>query len=253
MSATLPKCWICGDAATTGEHKTKRSDLRSVFGIPTQSNPLYLHDAEKRNRRVGSLDAKVLKSPGRICPHCNNTRTQPHDRAWEKLSAALRTRTPAIAPGSIVRTNRIFRYDTAREMLNVHLYFVKLFGCHIAGNDIPLDIASFADAIMNEKAHPCVYLKFGCGRMFAGKPMTGMSDMWLTPAPPGGTSTFATWFYDVETVGINVMFAVAEERRQGLVGAWHPGHSTTKLTMADYRENDDEPEEGKTTRRGGQR
>jgi hypothetical protein len=246
MSETLPKCWICGDAATTGEHKTKRSDLRSVFGIPTQSNPLYLHDAERRNRRVGSLDAKVLKSPGRICPHCNNARTQPHDRAWEKLSVALRTRTPVIAPGSVVRTNRIFRYETAREMLKVHLYFVKLFGCHIAGNGIPLDITGFADAIMNEKAHSCVYLKFGCGRMFAGMPMTGMSDMWLTPAPPGGTSTFATWFYDVETVGINVMFAVAGERRQGLVGAWHPRHGTTKLTMADYRENDDEPEEGKT-------
>src|ERR1700722_5012471 len=55
------KCWICGEAATSGEHKTKRSDLRSVFGIPTQSSPLYLHDAERRNRRVGSLDATVLK------------------------------------------------------------------------------------------------------------------------------------------------------------------------------------------------
>ena len=29
-------------------------------------------------------------------------------------------------------------------MLKVHLYFVKLFGCHIAGNGIPLDITGFA-------------------------------------------------------------------------------------------------------------
>ncbi len=151
-----------------------------------------------------------------------------------------------------MRTNRIFRYDTVSEMLKVHLYFVKLFGCHIAGNGIPLDVTGFADAIMNEEAHSCVYLKFGCGRTFAGMPMTGMSDMWLTPAPPGGTSTFATWFYDVETVGINVMFAVAGERRQGLIGAWHPKHGTARLTMADYRENDDEPEEGKTVRPDGQ-
>jgi hypothetical protein len=239
MSATFPKCWICGDAATTGEHMTKRSDLRSAFGIPTQSNPLYLHDAERLNRRVGSLDAKVLKSPGRICPRCNNARTQPHDRVWERLSAALRTRTRAIAPGSVVRTNRIFPYDTAREMLNVHLYFVKLFGCHIAGNDIPLDISGFGNEIMNEKAHPCVYLNFGCGRTFAGQPMTGMSDMWLTPARPGASSTFATWFYDIGAVAINVMFAVDGEKRQGLVGAWHPRLGTTRLTMADYRENAD--------------
>lgn len=236
ISATLPKCWICGDAATTGEHMTKRSDLCSVFGNPTQSNPLYRHDVQRRNRRVGSLDAKVLKSPGRICAYCNNVRTQPYDWAWEGLSEALRTWTPAIAPGRFVRTNRIFRDDTAREMLNVHLYFVKLFGCHVAGNDIPIDITGFASAIINKKAHPCVFLKFGCGRMFAGKPMTGMSDMWLAPAAPGRSSTFATWFYNIEGVGINVMFAVDGEKRQGLVGAWHPRQGTTRLTMADYRE-----------------
>ena len=122
-------------------------------------------------------------------------------------------------------------------MLNVHLYFVKLFGCHIAGNAIPLDIARFANAILHQKAHPCVYVKFGCGRTSAGEPMTGMSDMWLAPSLPGKTSTFATWFYDIGAVAINVMFAVDGERRQGLVGAWHPRQGTTLLTMADYRRN----------------
>jgi hypothetical protein len=236
MSTTLPPCWICGDAATTGEHKTKRSDLRSVFGAPTQSHPLYLHDRERRNRRVGSLDAQVLRSPGRICARCNNARTQPHDRAWERLSEAMRTWTPPLEPDDVVRTNRIFRYDTAREMLNVHLYFVKLFGCHIAGNAIPLDITGFALSILNEKAHPSVYLKFGCGRMFGGRPMTGMSDLWLAPSLPGVSSRFATWFYDLGAVSINVMFAVDGEKRQGLVGVWHPRQGTTRLTMADYRE-----------------
>ena len=72
--------------------------------------------------------------------------------------------------------------------------------------------------------------------MFAGEPMTGMSDMWLAPSPPGQSSTFATWFYYIDTVGINVMFAADCERRQGLVGAWHPRQGTTRLTKADYRE-----------------
>ena len=146
-------------------------------------HPLYLHDAAKRNRRIGSLDAKLLKSPGRICPDCNNARTQPHDRAWEKLSEALRDRSTSTGAGKCRASRRsVFRYDTARAMLNVHLYFVKLFGCHIAGNAIPLDIASFANAILHQKAHPCVYVKFGCGRTSAGEPMTGMSDMWLAPS-----------------------------------------------------------------------
>lgn len=236
MSATPLPCWICGDAATTGEHKTKRSDLRSAFGVPTQRHPLHLHDGERRNRRVGSLDAKVLKSPGRMCARCNNARTQPHDRAWERLSEAMRTRTPPLEPGDVVRTNRIFRYDTAREMLNVHLYFVKLFGCHIAGHGIPLDIGGFARSILDQTAHPFVYLKFGCGRMFGGRLMMGMSDMWLAPSAPGTPSRFATWFYDLGAVSINVMLAVDGEQRQGLVGSWHPRQGTTRLTMVDYRE-----------------
>jgi hypothetical protein len=193
-----------------------------------------LHNTQIQNRQVGSLDAKVLKLPGRICAYCNNTRTQPYDRAWEGLSEALRTSTPAIGPGSVVWTNRIFGANHACEMLNMHLYFVKLFGCHIAGNNIPIDVTGFANAIMQGKAHPCVYLKFGCGRTFAGKPLVGMTDMWLAPPTPGGWSTFATWFYDIEIVGVNVMFAVPGERRQGLIRAWHPRQGTTRLTMADY-------------------
>jgi hypothetical protein len=43
-------------------------------------------------------------------------------------------------------------------MLNVHLYFVKLFGCHIERNGIPLDITGFADAIMSYQAHTPAFI-----------------------------------------------------------------------------------------------
>jgi hypothetical protein len=87
-----PLCWICNrNEANSGEHKTKRSDLLAVLGKPTQETPFYFHDLEKPNRPVKSLDAKILKSPVRICADCNNARTQPHDRAWERMSDRLRT------------------------------------------------------------------------------------------------------------------------------------------------------------------
>jgi hypothetical protein len=220
---------------------TKGSDLRDVFGMPSQAAPLFMHNAARRNRHIGSLDTKVLKSTGKICAYCNNTRTQPHDRAWEQLSKALRTRKPSLRPGETVRVNKIFSHDTSRMLLNVHLYFVKLFGCHVAGNNIPIDLSAFSDSIMNSKAHAKVYLNFGCGRVFAGQPMTGMSDMWLAVAPAGAFSPFATWFYDVEGIWINVMFADEGQRRQGLVGAWHPRFGTTKLVMTDYSQDAPEP------------
>jgi len=146
-------CWICKkNEADSGEHKTKRSDLLAVLGKPSQQQPYFYHDMHKANRPVGSLDAKILKSPVRICAYCNNTRTQPHDRAWETMSDRLRSR--RLAVGQWVRCNRVFGHCTKHEMLNVHLFFLKLFGCMVAeakanGHDVPIDLDPFSSAILS--------------------------------------------------------------------------------------------------------
>jgi len=146
-SAVPAICWICNRyEANSGEHRTKRSDLATVLGSPTQDRPFYFHDLERRNKPVKSLDAKILKAPIRIRAECNTTRTQLHDRAWEHMSDQLRNRRLVI--GRWVRANRIFRNDTRRQMINVHLFFLKLFGCMLCeakanGHDVPIDIASF--------------------------------------------------------------------------------------------------------------
>ena len=80
--------------------------------------------------------------------------------------------------------NRIFGADRVREMLNVHLYFVKLFGCHIAGNNIPIDITGFSDAIMHGKLHPRVYLKFGV-RQDIRRQTAGRHDRYVDHAAAG--------------------------------------------------------------------
>src|SRR5258708_40056847 len=85
--AAKEKCWICGvNDANSGEHMMKQSDLRDVFGKPSQAAPFYFYKPGKDGRPVGSLKADILKSPAPMCAHCNNTRTQPHDLAWEKMS-----------------------------------------------------------------------------------------------------------------------------------------------------------------------
>ena len=232
MSVSVDTCWICGDSGTTGEHKIKLSDLRAAFSNPTQATPLYFHDGKVKNVPIGSLKTGRLKSPSRICANCNNTRTQPHDRAWERMSESLRTRNPAIKPGTIVRANRIFPCDTARQMRNVHLFFVKLFGCHIVEASIPIDVTAFARSILAEKANPSVYLKWRCGPSFAGKPMTGMSNVDAAIRTSDGLCAFATWLYCVDGLAVEVMFAADGEKRQGLVDAWHPRFGTNKLLIA---------------------
>jgi hypothetical protein len=229
-----PPCWICGGPGDSGEHKTKRSDLKAVFGRPTQQQPLFFHDRTRKNQRVGSLDAKLLKSPGRICQNCNSTRTQPYDRAWETLSEYFRTAMPALAPDAVVRLNRVFSYDTRQQMLNVHQFFVKAFGCLVIEGSLPIDISGFADALMNDRAHPLVHLKFGVPSA-STRVTAGRSDVWALPLNADGRSTFISWFYDLPHVWVLVMFAVPGERRDGLVGAWHPSAGSKAITMSDFR------------------
>jgi hypothetical protein len=230
-----PPCWICGGgAAETREHRAKASDLRSLFGDFTQADPLYFHTAQRRNFRVGSLKADVLKFSHRICIQCNSTRTQPHDRAWAVLSETLRSRRPPIAPGAILRANGIFPYDTKRAMRNVHLYFVKAFGCQIVEGGIPIDIGQFSKAILDGRPHPNLYLALGPTPKAPGEPViAGGSDVQV--AMLGKQCAFATWFYEVGNLSVNVMYAIDGEKGQGLVQAWHPRSGRNRLVMANFR------------------
>jgi hypothetical protein len=226
-------CWICKkNPANSGEHKTKRSDLASVLGEPTQANPFYFHDVRRANRKLPSLDAKILKAPVRICAHCNNARTQPHDRAWEKMSDRLRSLD--LKEGEWLRTTRIFPYDTKRQMIDVQLYFLKLTGCMLGeakalGNDLGIDIAPFSESIMTGRPHPDVLLQFGlCDGV------VGRSDLYGWKSPGG--AVLATWLYQLDTIAVGVSYAPAAEL-EPLVPFWNP-HSkryAKRFEIADFR------------------
>lgn len=52
-------------------------------------------------------------------------------------------------------------------MLDLHLYFVKKFGClakqaHAEGQSLPIDLSSAAQAIMTGTECSHLYLAFGC-------------------------------------------------------------------------------------------
>jgi hypothetical protein len=232
-AAQEPLCWICKTyKADSGEHKTKRSDLLAALGKPSQDKPFYYHDQAKRNRVVRSLDAKILKSPVRICSHCNNARTQPHDFAWEAMSDRLRSR--RLAVGQLGRCNRIFGYSTKREMLNVHLFFLKLTGCMIAeakanGYDVPIPLDPFSDAIMSGRPHAEVHLQFG--RHDGG---IGRSNLHVWKTDPGG-SVLGGWLYQLDTIAVSVIYAQAGrfEHRRDL---WHPHSRTSRkhFQIADF-------------------
>jgi hypothetical protein len=224
-------CWICGAPATTGEQKTKQSDLRGAPGKPTQAQPFYYHDKKVRNRPIGSYKGDFLKSQSRLCAPCNNQRTQPHDFAWERMSDWLRARTPPIRGGDVVRADRIYSHGATQEMRNVQLYFTKLTGCHLVESGLKFDQAALAQSILTGKANPYIHLKFGISRTGLS---LGMSDLNVATLTSDSSLAFAVWIYSLGSLVVRVMYSIAGERRDGLINAWHPRSGSNRLILADF-------------------
>ena len=225
------KCWICGDEASTGEHRTKKSDMRAIFGHVRQTQPVYWNSASQRNQRVKGLDARVLKFNDVLCSLCNNERTQPYDHAWEVLSTHLRSK-PKIRGGDWLDLGRIFPGVVHRSVLRVHLFFVKLFGCLIVENSIPLDVGSFSRAILNNTAHPKVHLAVSPYTDGIASGCAGYSD--LDTAQLNGCIAYATWQYILDRFSIRVMYAEPTEHRKGLIDSWHPSTIRKCLRVSSF-------------------
>jgi hypothetical protein len=117
-------------------------------------------------------------------------------------------------------------------MLKVHLYFLKLFGCQIIEGGIPIDIQPFARAILNGKAHDNVYLGFGPTPPGGPLKLAGGSNVCV--ARLGEECAFATWFYEVGNLSVNIMYAMSGENREGLVDAWHPRLGCKRIKMKNF-------------------
>ncbi|WP_115710302.1 hypothetical protein [Legionella sainthelensi] len=236
-------CWICNAKdATSREHKIKKSDLKSSSKSISQDAPLYYNEFNNtenkktiRNKRIGSFNADILKFEHYICHHCNTTRTQLHDRAWETFSRNICLKITLLkSTTQQIRFNKIFPYNTRYNMLNVHLYFVKLFGCRIMENNlkstqkIPLDISSFSKSILNGKAHQHLYLSF----KYNSNPdcIAGHSQI-EAAINSNNQFAFGVWFYDIGQLRVSVMYALPEEKREGLKTSWNPKFGYKRFTI----------------------
>jgi hypothetical protein len=215
-------CWICGDPASTREHKTKRSDLKSLFVAPTQSRPVFMHTNERRNIPVGSFDSKAFKHNKSLCPKCNNALTQPHDRAWECASDKLRNliNKERLSPGNYFLGNTIFPDDTDLQMLNVHLYWVKMFGCTIVDGCIRIDTDPFAEAIKKNKAMPNLYIAFGIlenGRQVGAGHVETINDNMNN-----GICVAALRIFTIGTLQVMLIYSAPNYDKSGLENTWNP-------------------------------
>jgi hypothetical protein len=182
---------------------------------------------------VGSLKSKVLKFSHRICQTCNSERTQPYDYAWESASSKLRAEVPRLTQGGAFRANWLFQYNARAAMRCLHLFFVKLFGCQIVEGKIAIDTKPFAAALIDGRAQSDVFLTFG--RMAMPVDLVGSTDVHADLREDGQVA-FASWFYQVGELSVNVLYAPEDQRRTrpAVNGAWHPTRGCQRIAFIDF-------------------
>ena len=154
-------CWICGDRADSREHRFKASDLRLHVGNISQSQPLFKTPRDSRSKRIGSVTAKALKFDPTICVKCNNQNTQPYDRAWEKLSSYFFANREQLHRNQRWEPRKIFPGSARKDLINVQLFFLKIFGCRSIDLDTTIKLNELAECLRSGTPCSHFYISFG--------------------------------------------------------------------------------------------
>jgi len=186
-------------------------------------------------KKIGSLKSDSLKWEAKLCHECNTKRTQPFDLVWEKLSAHLQNNTNGLKKNKILKLQSVFPGSVKKSMLNVHFYFLKVFGCIIQEHDVPIPIGPFSEAIMNTKAHKEVYMAFG----YRAKPRH-KNIITITPIESitqSGKVYFASWQYRVGDVFVDIIYSVDKKYMRVVREYWHPKNTQKILRLSELKNN----------------
>ncbi|WP_372780160.1 hypothetical protein [Litorivivens sp.] len=222
MSVEL--CWICQlNEANSKEHLLKASDVRAVYGKVSPSEPIYFHNHRTRNIPVASAKTNRLKTKNVICRRCNDTVTQPFDRAWERFLAYTLKEWKAIRTTRRVKLHKAFPGSTRHNAILMHLFFVKLFGCRIQHEKLAIDLQPFRESIDAQRPHPQLFLIFTASSIHErGLPYSGVSEIHALTAGTNGTPLFATWYYSLSEFCIQVVWHHHLYDGGALPYQWHP-------------------------------
>ena len=231
---TQAVCWICRIKPDSGEHRFKASDVRTRAAGLSQKKPIFLQrDGQATNDAITGAKARMLKFNRSICSDCNNSLTQPYDKAWERLSTYLYTNWPTIVSQGWFDLRGPFPTETRRAAFHVHLYFVKLFGCKLVEDDVPLDLSRFSRALLTGKAHPEVCVAIAL-------PPSGTDQIMFYDSEVGamrnqeGSFHGAIWMYVARPVAVKVGWIKAGAPLHLPGHPWHPGRPKRYVSLSPY-------------------
>jgi len=227
----IMNCWICNTSGDTGEHLIKASDMKLLFPDISQQYPAYKHTHDKKNIPIGSRKSNQLKSKALICAPCNNQRTQPHDRAWEKLSDYLYSNWSTIKKTGCIDFEAAFSGSFEESSKFLQLYFLKLFGCLLIESKNKILANEFAKSIMDEIPHDDVFIFFVKTRDFIGNSCVGISDLDAVFFD-GSELIRAAWVYMVGEMSLRIVYIHPKHGHLEPIKGWNPKDLSNKVKIS---------------------
>lgn len=140
------RCWICGALADSREHRIKRSDIVRRYGRKSfQDLGGMLHFVAGEAHEVQGPSVKSLTYDPLICSDCNNTKSQPWDKAYEQFELWVFEHSKEILKRRFIMMEKVFGSDSfSAACPALYKYFVKAFGCRLVSSGImvPDDLVS---------------------------------------------------------------------------------------------------------------
>lgn len=187
----------------------------------SQDSPLYLHSQSAQNARLHTLNAPALKFNEKLCEDCNTSRTQPFDRAWEKLSKALRDEEASIVESGGFDLRALFGKTADTDTLNLHLFFVKLTLGQIVMSGSQIDREPFRRALLDSRELQSLYLKFFFYREEHETLFAGQTDLQEWRVSKTGEPVGLAWAYMPGShIEPQILWSATHEE---FLGAWRPG------------------------------
>lgn len=137
------QCWICGKDSETGEHRVKKSDLVHRYGKgPYSGDDSLVHVKEDAMRPLQGPNSQLVKYDKNLCADCNNTVTQPFDRAYEEFIAWAMDHEDDILKRRVIDFETVYGVDWKAKQRDLFKYFAKCFGCRLdeSGREVPFDV-----------------------------------------------------------------------------------------------------------------
>lgn len=243
MSAKVEICWICNERkANSNEHFHKRSDLKQFFGEVSLKRPIVKYDySTKRLKELKSDKSKDLTFKRKICNYCNNTLTQKYDQAWRTLSSYLSRRHNYSHKNKWLYTNAVFNINPNEGMLFIHLYFLKIFGCHVKDNNFSgIDLNEISHNLLMGYYNPYFLIRFGFNPNFRITHKQSMKyplTVYVSKKTNENIKGIAHTVYSIGPLVIDLLYCRNKNQRQKYFNFhyWNPGESINTHKIRYYK------------------